>query len=134
MQKMISKPSYVRKKQNPQPFEHVRIHNKGLKGNSQARGEPLRVELPAAPDCSRRRPYIPTTVPRITYQISPLAPLGRNDSRNRSVEMTGCRTIRRLGRNRQSRLSKARGMTVGRIVQKMFRFAQHDRVGTSNNM
>ena len=49
MQKMISKPSYVHKKQNPQSFAHVRIHNRGLKGNSQARGEPFRVELPAAP-------------------------------------------------------------------------------------
>ena len=47
---MISKPSYVHKKQNPQPFEHVRIHKKGLKGNSQARGEPFGVELPAAPE------------------------------------------------------------------------------------
>ena len=38
---------------------------KWQEGNSQARGEPFGVELPAAPDCSRRRSYIPTTVLRI---------------------------------------------------------------------
>ena len=43
--------------------------------------------------CSRRRPFIPTTVPRITsIQISPLAPPGRND-RGGSVEMTVRRSV-----------------------------------------
>ena len=42
---------------------------------------PLGPSSPQRLSCSRRRPHIPTTVPRITsIQISPLAPLGRNDS------------------------------------------------------
>ena len=79
--------------------------------------------------CSRRRSYIPTTVPRTTsIQISPLAPLGRND-RGGSVEMTVRRSVAiGLPLERLTVILSAAKDLCGSLGHTIRRLGQKDRV------